>query len=79
MSKKMMGLNIYAPFDYRYEEVDVPEVGEGEILLKITGSGICASDTKTYHGGKRVLGTVSRDSVYPDTRLSADMSSSAKW
>ncbi len=56
MSGKMMGLNIYAPFDYRYEEVELPDVGEGEILLKVTACGVCASDTKTYHGGKRVWG-----------------------
>ena len=56
MARKMMGLNIYAPFDYRYEEVELPDVGDGEILLKVTACGVCASDTKTYHGGKRVWG-----------------------
>jgi L-iditol 2-dehydrogenase len=56
MSRKMMGINVYSPFDYRYEEVDLPDLGPGEIMLKVSGCGVCASDTKTYHGGKRVWG-----------------------
>lgn len=56
MAKKMKTLQIYAPFDYRIEEAEIPKVENGEILVKVRGCGVCASDTKTFHGGKRVWG-----------------------
>lgn len=62
MNKKMTALQAFAPFDYRIEELDIPKVEAGEILLKVHGCGICASDTKTFHGGKRVWGQT------PETR-----------
>lgn len=40
--KTMKAIVAYAPGDYRLEEVPVPEIGEGEILLKVEGCGICA-------------------------------------
>jgi len=36
--------------DYRLEEVEVPEVGEGEVLVKVLAVGVCAGDTKCFAG-----------------------------
>ena len=30
----MKALRVYAPYDYRVEEIDVPEIGDNEILVK---------------------------------------------
>ncbi len=57
----MMAVVTYAPYDYRYEEVPMPRIGEGEILLKMKGCGICAGDIKAYHGGIRIWGTSEED------------------
>jgi len=54
--KKMMALVTYAPSDSRYEEVPVPQIGAGEILIKTRGCGICASDIKAFHGSERFWG-----------------------
>ena len=51
----MKCLNLYAPNDLRYEEIETPTPHAGEVLLKIKACGICGSDvprvlTKgTYH------------------------------
>lgn len=57
MKDTMKALVSYAPYDNRYEDVPVPKIGEGEILLKVKGCGICAGDVKAYHGGIRIWGT----------------------
>lgn len=49
--RTMKGLVAYAPLDYRYEDVEVPELASGEIIIRIKGCGICAGDLKAYHGG----------------------------
>lgn len=53
----MKALRMYAPGDFRYEDVPVPEIDDDEILVKIEGCGICAGDVKTLHGGVRIWGT----------------------
>lgn len=41
--------------DLRYEQVDIPEIGENDVLVKISACGVCGSDiprvlkTGTYH------------------------------
>lgn len=55
--EKMKALVQYAPYDSRYEEVEKPTAGPGEIVLKVKGCGICAGDLKAYHGGIRIWGT----------------------
>lgn len=57
MKEKMNALVAHGPFDYRYHEMPVPSVGEGEILLKVIACGVCAGDIKSYHGGIRIWGT----------------------
>lgn len=63
MKKMMNALLMYAPNDFRYEEVPVPTVSGKEILIKVHGCGICAGDIKTFHGGKRVWGE-SKETAY---------------
>jgi 2-desacetyl-2-hydroxyethyl bacteriochlorophyllide A dehydrogenase len=62
MAKQMKGLVAHAPYDYRLEDVPVPQVGKGEMLLKVDACGVCAGDIKAYHGGQRIWG------VTPETR-----------
>ncbi|MCR5120975.1 MAG: galactitol-1-phosphate 5-dehydrogenase [Ruminococcus sp.] len=53
--KKMKALNLHGVGDLRYEDVDVPALEPGTVLLKIKACGICSSDipriftTGTYH------------------------------
>lgn len=61
MGKTMKALRMYGPYDFRYEDVPVPEISEDEILVKIDTAGICAGDVKTLHGGIRIWGTGDAD------------------
>lgn len=57
----MHALVAHGPRDYRYQEVPVPAVGRGEILLKVLACGVCAGDVKSFHGGIRIWGTSAAD------------------
>jgi 2-desacetyl-2-hydroxyethyl bacteriochlorophyllide A dehydrogenase len=48
---KMMAVMAYGAQDFRYEEVDIPQLQSGDILVKVEGTGICASDRSIYKGG----------------------------
>ena len=50
LPEKMKAIVAYAPGDYRFEMVDTPRAGEGEMILKVEACGICAGDTKAYAG-----------------------------
>jgi threonine dehydrogenase-like Zn-dependent dehydrogenase len=50
--KTMKSVRVYGPQDYRMEEIPVPAIGAGEVLVRILASGICASDVKTFHGAR---------------------------
>ncbi len=52
----MKSVVCYGPYDYRYEEKKVPEIGEDDILVKIKACGICAGDIKSYHGAAMFWG-----------------------
>jgi len=41
--------------DVRYEETDVPEIGPGELLIKIGTALTCGTDVKTYNRGHPLL------------------------
>lgn len=45
----------YAPKDIRFEEVNVPEPNEGEVLVKVEAALTCGTDVKTYRRGHPVL------------------------
>lgn len=38
------------PGDYRVEERPIPELSEGDVLVKILAVGICAGDAKCFAG-----------------------------
>jgi threonine dehydrogenase-like Zn-dependent dehydrogenase len=52
----MKAVRIYGVEDYRLEEVPVPAVGPGEVLVRVLATGVCASDVKTFVGAARVWG-----------------------
>jgi erythritol/L-threitol dehydrogenase len=54
--KTMKAVVAYAPGDYRYEEVPVPEISAGEMLVKVEACGICAGDAKSYEGAPSFWG-----------------------
>lgn len=51
----MKAVRFYAPLDIRYEEVKIPELQEGEILVKVEAALTCGTDVKTYRRGHPVL------------------------
>lgn len=59
--ENMKALVAYGPEDYRLEDRPVPIPGPGEILIKVSISGICAGDVKSFHGGIRIWGTSEAD------------------
>lgn len=54
--KRMSAVVAYAPGDYRLQEVDVPALGPGEILIKVEACGICAGDVKAWEGAPSFWG-----------------------
>ncbi len=56
LPEKMQAVRVYGVEDYRLEELPVPEVGPGEVLVRVWATGICASDVKTHFGAARVWG-----------------------
>jgi L-iditol 2-dehydrogenase len=45
----------YGIGDVRYEETDVPEIGPGELLIKVGTALTCGTDVKTYKRGHPLL------------------------
>lgn len=52
---KMKAIRYYAPNDIRYEETKIPELKEGEILVKVQAALTCGTDVKTFKRGHPVL------------------------
>lgn len=52
---KMKAIRYYAPNDVRYEETKIPELNEGEILVKVEAALTCGTDVKTFKRGHPVL------------------------
>jgi len=55
MFRKMKAAMYYGVGDVRYEETDVPEIGPGELLVKIGTALTCGTDVKTYKRGHPIL------------------------
>lgn len=47
----MKAFKYYGPGDGRIEELDVPQLQSGEVLVKVRACGICATDIKTLKRG----------------------------
>ena len=52
---KMKAIRYYGPLDIRYEDVDIKEPEEGEVLVKIQAALTCGTDIKTFRRGHPVL------------------------
>ncbi len=57
----MQAIVCHGPEDYRFEERPVPEVGPGEVLLRVEAVGICASDAKCFAGAPLFWGDAHRE------------------
>jgi threonine dehydrogenase-like Zn-dependent dehydrogenase len=56
----MRAVVCHAPQDYRLEELPVPAVEAGEVLVRVLGVGICASDIKCFTGAPLFWGDENR-------------------
>ena len=52
---KMKAVRYYAPEDLRFEEVEIKEPDEGEILIKVEAALTCGTDVKTFRRGHPLL------------------------
>jgi len=52
LPKTMQAVVVHGVEDYRLTEVPVPEIGPGEVLVRVLATGICASDVKTFLGAR---------------------------
>jgi L-iditol 2-dehydrogenase len=53
----MKALVFYGPGNFRLEEKPKPEIGDGEILLKVIACGFCGTDFKILNFGHRAVKT----------------------
>lgn len=56
LPEKMKAIVAYEPGDYRFEIVDTPRAGAGEMILKVEACGVCAGDTKAFAGAASFWG-----------------------
>src|SRR3989344_5199574 len=49
----MKALIFRGPNDYSVEEKPMPQIGEGEVLLKVIACGLCGTDVKVFRNGHR--------------------------
>lgn len=56
----MLAAVYHGPNDLRVEEVPVPKIAKGEILVKVLSASICGTDLRIFHGNHRMYapGTV---------------------
>ncbi len=53
MSKTMQAAVYHGPNDIRVETVPYPELGPGELIIKVLSANICGTDLRILHGGHR--------------------------
>lgn len=53
MADTMKAVMVRAPMQFEVEEVPVPSVSEGGLLLEVHACGLCGSDLRTLRGGHR--------------------------
>jgi L-iditol 2-dehydrogenase len=58
--EQMLAAVYHGPNDLRVEEVAIPKIGAGEILVKVLSASICGTDLRIFHGNHRMYqpGTV---------------------
>ncbi len=50
MKGKMKAMIFYEPLHMKYEEIEIPQLGPDEVLVKVKACGICGSDIAYYWG-----------------------------
>ena len=50
----MLAAVYHGPNDLRVEQVAVPEIGEGEVLVRVLSASICGTDLRILHGNHRM-------------------------
>ncbi|MFW9957379.1 MAG: zinc-binding dehydrogenase [Candidatus Odinarchaeota archaeon] len=55
MSRRMKAAMYYGIGDVRYEETNIPEIGRGELLVRVGKALTCGTDVKTYKRGHPIL------------------------
>ena len=50
MEGKMKAQVYYTPEVMKFEEIDIPQIGKDEVLVKVKYCGICGSDVSYYYG-----------------------------
>ncbi len=55
MGRRMKAAMFYDIGDIRYEETDIPDIGLGELLIKVGTALTCGTDVKTYKRGHPIL------------------------
>lgn len=60
MKNSMLAAVYHGPLDLRVEEVPLPKVNPGEILVKVISASVCGTDLRIFHGNHRMFpeGTV---------------------
>ncbi|MDO4259481.1 MAG: alcohol dehydrogenase catalytic domain-containing protein [Actinomycetaceae bacterium] len=53
MTRTMQRAVLYAPNDMRIEEVPIPELEPGDVLIKVTAALLCGTDVRIYTGAKK--------------------------
>jgi len=56
LPEKMKALVAHAPGDYRLEMVPTPRANGEDVIVKVEGCGVCASDVKAIHGAPSFWG-----------------------
>lgn len=46
----MKAIRYHGPRDMRYENVEMPEVGPDDVLIRVRAAGLCATDLEVYDG-----------------------------
>jgi L-iditol 2-dehydrogenase len=56
----MLAAVYHGPNDLRIEDVPIPDIGDGDILVKVISASICGTDLRIFHGNHRMYsaGTV---------------------
>jgi threonine dehydrogenase-like Zn-dependent dehydrogenase len=60
LPKTMRSIICHGPEDYRLEQIPIPQVQPGEVLVRVLGAGICAGDSKCFHGAPLFWGDEAR-------------------
>ncbi|NQU12790.1 MAG: alcohol dehydrogenase catalytic domain-containing protein, partial [Desulfobacteraceae bacterium] len=50
----MRVLMYYSNNDVRLEEMEIPQIGQGELLMKVVASGLCGSDVMEWYRRDKV-------------------------